>query len=169
MNGGHEFLNHQYFSIFFWRHIHIDTQSQRLAPGLYLILLFTIHWLIGRKDNMYSGDITLPFDQTTCSSLSVIVFQTMHLFNGIFQILFSVNLDINLINMYCKEMPISVSNGSLKKKQHSTCISYVLVGRPICWTTSPRLFHAYSSPSVRYWQGLYSLWNFPIPIKCIYY
>lgn len=50
---------------------------------------------------MYSGDITLPFDQTTCSSLSVIVFQTMHLFNGIFQILFSVNLEINLINMYC--------------------------------------------------------------------
>ena len=64
---------------------------------------------------MYSGDITLLFDQTTCSSLSVIVFQTMQLFNGIFQILFSVNLDINLINMYCKEMPNSVSNGRLKK------------------------------------------------------
>lgn len=66
---------------------------------------------------MYSGDITLPFDQTTCSSLLIIVFQTMHLFNGIFQILFSVNLDINLINMYCKEMPISVSNGRLKTKK----------------------------------------------------
>jgi hypothetical protein len=115
MNGGHEFLNHQYFSIFFWRHIHIDTQSQRLAPDLYLILLFAIHWLIGRKDTMYSGDITLPFDQTTCSSFSVIVFQTMYLFIGIFQILFSVNLDINLINMYCKEMPISVSNVVWKK------------------------------------------------------
>ena len=81
---------------------------------------------------MYSGDITLPFDQTTCSSLSVIVFQAMHLFIGIFQIFFSVNLDINLINMYCKEMPISVSNGRLKKNsiRHAS-LMYLLGSRSV--------------------------------------
>jgi hypothetical protein len=62
-----------------------------------------------------------------------------HLFNGIFQILFSVNLDINLINMYCKEMPNSVSNGRLKTKQKAfdmhllcTCWDADMLDQSIC-------------------------------------